>query len=101
MAKLNETPTPEMLPSGMFFWLRPLGSGPNIRSSWLSQSKMSAAFRRVTIIFSYLHFGGKTRLELLLLSSFIGQNPMSDRTRIHVGLHSLKIYVRDTRTVDL
>jgi len=35
--------------------------------------------------------------HILLLSSFIGKNPMSDRTRIHV--HSLKLNARDTQTV--
>ena len=41
--------------------------------------------------------GAWVYLLLLLLSSFIGRNPMSDRTRIHV--HSLKLNARDTQTV--
>ena len=40
---------------------------------------------------------GTTNFQLLLLSSFIGKNPMSDRTRIHV--HSLKLNSIDTQTV--
>jgi|SRR6218665_191149 len=49
------------------------------------------------LFYFLLDFAEYSMAFQLLLSSFNGKNPMSDRTRIHV--HSLKLNARDTQTV--